>query len=158
MVQDSLQSKEAANLATPTVLNAQETSTTAQNVSQDSQLTQDQENVFLKQNAPTVKNSIKEPALLSAIQDSTSTKESVSMEDVSMDMLLTPSEDVSDHLPNPQDQTATSTNTSKTDNVSELARADSTLTQPPKIVWPALPTVSLVSVDPSALFVIPDMK
>ena len=95
MDQDLLQSKEAANLATPTVLNVQETSTTAQNVSQDSQLTHDQENVSLKQNVLMVNNSTKELVLPSVTLDSTSMKEFVYMEDVSMDMHLTPSEDVS---------------------------------------------------------------
>ena len=96
MDQDSLQSKEAANLATPTVLNVQEMSITAQNVSQDSQLTHDQENVFLKQNVLMVKNSPKELVLPSVTLDSISMKEFVYMEDVSMDMLPTPSEDVLD--------------------------------------------------------------
>ena len=132
MVQDSLPFKEAANLATLTALNAQEMLTTVLNVSQDSQLIQDQENVLLKQNAPTVKNSIKELALLFAIQDSISTKEFVYTEDVLTDMLLTPSEDVSDHLPNPQDQTAISTNIFKMDNVLEPVRADSILTHLPR--------------------------
>ena len=157
MDQDSLQSKEAANLATPTVLNVQEMSITAQNVSQDSQLIHDQENVSLKQNVLMVKNSTKELVLQSVTLDSISMKEFVYMEDVSMDMLPTPSEDVLDQwLHHHQDPTATSINTFKTDNVLVLARADTILTQPQRNVLLVLLTASLASVDHSVLSVIQD--
>jgi len=93
-------------------------SITAQNVSQDSPLTPEAKSVPQKLNAPMVNNSDKDHATQSAMQVSTSTKESASTEDASTDTLLMPSEVVLDHPPpNPQAPTATSTSTTKTESV-----------------------------------------
>ena len=80
MDQDSLLSRAAVSLATPTALSAQETSTTAQVAFQDTPLTPEPKNALLKLNAPTVKNSTKEPAPPFATPVSTSMKESASTE------------------------------------------------------------------------------
>ena len=60
MAQDSQQFKEAVNLAILTVLNVQVMSITAQNVFQDSLLTQEQENALQKLAALTVKNPLRQ--------------------------------------------------------------------------------------------------
>ena len=145
MVQDSQQSKEAANLAILTVLNAQVMSITAQNVFQDSLLTQEQENALQKLAALTVKNTAKELVLPSVMLASTSMKEFVFMEDVSMVMLLMLMEVVLDQLQFLQDLLATSTNTFKMDNVLVHAEINITLTQQLKNVLLVLLTVILAS-------------
>ena len=94
MVQDSQQSKEAANLVILTVLNAQVMLITAQNVFQDSLLIQDQENVFLKLAVLTVKSSIADNVSTFVTMASTSMKAFAFMEDALMDILLMPSMDV----------------------------------------------------------------
>ena len=94
MVQDSQQSKEAASLVILTVLNAQVMLITAQNVFQDSLLTQDQENVFLKLAVLTVKSSIADNVSTFVTMASTSMKAFAFMEDALMDILLMPSMDV----------------------------------------------------------------
>ena len=156
MVQDSPPSKEAANLATPTVLNAQEISTTAQNVSQDSQLTQNQENVFLKLVVLTVKLlQLMDNVLTSVTLDSTSTKEFVSMEDVSMDTLLTPTQDASETstIPTTEDQIVFLLSSFPMDNVLVPVKMVSTLITQANSVFLALPTAKLASLDHSVLFV-----
>ena len=92
MDQDSRQSRVAVSLATPTALNAQEMSTTAPSVFQDTLLTPEPKNALLKPNAPTAKSSTKEPAPPSATPVSTSTKESAFTEVASMDTPPTNSE------------------------------------------------------------------
>ena len=152
MDQDSLQSKEAANLATPTVLNVQETSTTAQNVSQDSQLTHDQENVSLKLAAPMDKSSTMELVQISVIQDSSSMKESAFMEDVLMDIAPMLSQDALETftIPPKEDPVVFQLNSSPMDNVLELVKEDSTLTTQANNVSPAQLTAKLVSLEPTA--------
>ena len=145
MVQDSQQSKEAANLAILTVLNAQVMSITAQNVFQDSLLTQEQENALQKLAALTVKNTAKELVLPSVMLASTSMKESVFTEDASMVMLLMLMEVALDQLQFLQDLLATSTNTFKMDNVLVHAEINITLTQQLKNVLLVLLTVILAS-------------
>ena len=145
MAQDSQQFKEAVNLAILTVLNVQVMSITAQNVFQASQLTQEQENVLQRLAALTVKNTSKELVLPFVTMASTSTKESVFTEDVSMDMLLMLMEVALDQLQFLQDLLATSTNTFKMDNVLEPAEINTTLTQQLKNVLPVPLTVTLAS-------------
>ena len=145
MVQDSQQSKEAANLAILTVLNVQVMSITAQNVFQDSLLTQEQENALQKLAALTVKNTAKELVLPSVMLASTSMKESVFTEDASMVMLLMLMEVALDQLQFLQDLLATSTNTFKMDNVLVHVEINITLTQQLKNVLLVLLTVILAS-------------
>ena len=94
MDQDSPLSRAAVSLAIPTAQNAQETSTTAPVAFQDTLLTPEPKNALLKLNAPTAKNSTKEPVPQSVTPVSTSTKESASMEVASMAMPPTTSEAV----------------------------------------------------------------
>ena len=125
------------------MLNAQEMSTNAPAASQDSPLTPRPENVSLRLNAPTVKNSSKEHALPSVTLATTSMRASASMEVASTGTLPTTSEVVSDQpqLAHLQDPPATPTSMFKTDSVLAHVWAAPTPTQPPESVWPAQPTV-----------------
>ena len=96
-----------------------------------------------------VKNSFKELAHQSVIQDFTSMKVFVFMEDASMDMLPTLSEDVSEQLLFQLVPIATSINTFKVINALAHAEANSILTLPPENVCLVLQTVLLASVDHS---------
>ena len=89
----SLPFLEAANLATPTVLNALEMSITALHVSQDLQLILNQKDVFLRLNVLMVSKLAQVFALIFVIPDFTSTKASVFMEDASMGIPLLNLED-----------------------------------------------------------------
>ena len=120
-------------------------SITAQNVFQDSLLTQEQENALQKLAALTVKNTAKELVLPSVMLASTSMKESVFTEDASMVMLLMLMEVALDQLQFLQDLLATSTNTFKMDNVLVHAEINITLTQQLKNVLLVLLTVILAS-------------
>ena len=76
------------------MLNAQVISITAQNVFQDSQLTQDQENVFQKLAALMVKSSTADNVSTFVNMATTSTKVFAFMEDALKDIPLMPSMDV----------------------------------------------------------------
>ena len=104
------------------MLNAQEMSVNVQAVSQDTPLTPRPESVFLRLSAPTVRNYSKVAALPSVKLATTSTRASASTEAALMDMFPTISQVAFDQLLQAQqDPTATSTNTSRTDNVSAPA-------------------------------------
>ena len=147
-VRDSLQSREAANLATLTVLNVLVISTNALAASMASQLTLELVNAFHRPNVLMVKNSYKDNAQISAIKDSSSMKVSVSLEAASTDTLPMNLEDASGLLLLVlQDLTVMLTNTFKTASVLELVLESSILTPAADVALPALQTASPASVD-----------
>ena len=89
----SLPSTEPVFLATPTVLHAQATSTSAPHASTVSQLIQALDDVFQSPNAPMVKNQTMETVRTSVTVDSSTTKVSAFMVDALLDMLITDLED-----------------------------------------------------------------
>jgi hypothetical protein len=141
-VRDSLQSKEAVNLATLTVLNVLVMSTNVLAASMDSQLTLELVNVSHRHSVLMVKNSYKDNAQISATKDSSSMKVFVSLEAASMGTLPMSLEDVSG-LPHQllQDLTVMSTNTFKMASVLALVLVDSILTPAADVALLALLTV-----------------
>lgn len=160
MAQDSLQFKEVASLATRTVLNAQEISTNVPAVSQDTQLTLNQEDASLKLSALTARSSVMDNVSIFVMPDSSSIKASASMEDVSLDTLRIIMEDVPDSskAPDKPDLSVNLLSSSSMDSALELVQTRLTLTTLQDNVFPAQPTVTLASATLSVLPVLQAMN
>jgi len=155
VAQGSPPSREVASLATKTVLNAQEISTSAQAASQDTRSTPSQESVSRRLNAPTVRSSATDSASASVTTDSSSMRASASMEAVSLATPRTTMEDVpgKSRTPEQVDTSASQPSSSSMGSVSEHAGTGPTLTTLQDSAFPAQLTATPASVTLSASLV-----